>query len=127
MDQLLVLLVEVMVVMEQMVVVLLLRQLHLILFIESEEVVEVEHLTIPLILQEDQVDVEEEQLLHKQMVEQQHNLLITQVNQLTMEILVGLIKILVQELLVVLVGHQLVVEDVVKQDSVLQLLDPCNK
>ena len=125
-DQLLVLLVEVMVVMVVMVVVLLLRQLHLILSIESEEVVEVDHLTM-VVIQEDQVDVEEEHLLHKQMAEQQHNLLITQVNQLTMDNLVGLIKILVQELLVVLVGHQLVVEDVVKQDSVLQLLDPCNK
>ena len=48
---------------------------------------------------------------------------IIQVNPLIMEILVLVIKIPVQELLVVLVGHHLVVEDVVKQDSVLQILD----
>ena len=48
---------------------------------------------------------------------------IIQVNPLIMEILVHLIKILVQELLVVVVGHHLVVEEQVKQDSVLQILD----
>ena len=48
---------------------------------------------------------------------------IIQVNPLIMEILVLVIKIPVQELLVVVDGHHLVVEDVVKQDSVLQILD----
>ena len=56
-------------------------------------------------------------------MEDKDKLPIIQVNPLIMEILVHLIKILVQELLVVVDGHHLVVEDVVKQDSVLQILD----
>ena len=63
MEQLLVLLVEMMVVMEQMVVILVFK-LHPHLFIELEEVVEVEQLIIPLILMEDLVVVVEEHL-HK--------------------------------------------------------------
>ena len=110
MEQLLVLLVEMMVVMEQMVVILVFK-LHPHLFIELEEVVEVEQLITPLILMEDLVVVVEEllqQLEHQ--VEDKDKLPIIQVNQLTTDNLVHLIKILVQELLVVLVGHHLVVE-----------------
>ena len=61
MEQLLVLLVEMMVVMEQMVVILVFK-LHPHLFIELEEVVEVEQLITPLILMEDLVVVVEEHL-----------------------------------------------------------------
>ena len=122
-EQLLVLLVEMMVVMEQMVVILIFK-VHPHLFIELEEVEEVEQLIIPLILMEDLVVVVEEHL-HKDEhhVEVKDKLPIIQVNPLIMEILVLVIKIPVQELLVVLVGHHLVVEDVVKQDLVLQVLD----
>ena len=123
MEQLLVHLVEMMVVMDQMVVILVFK-LHLHLFIEQEEVVEVEQLIIPLILMEDLVVVVEEHLHNQEhQVEDKDKLPIIQVNPLIMEILVHLIKILVQELLVVVVGHHLVVEDVVKQGSVLQILD----
>ena len=62
-EQLLVLLVEMMVVMEQMVVILIFK-VHPHLFIELEEVEEVEQLIIPLILMEDLVVVVEEHL-HK--------------------------------------------------------------
>ena len=125
MEQLLVLLVEMMVVMDQMEVIVSLIQV--VLNKGKELVVEVEQLIIPLILQEDQVVVVEEHL-HIQIgqVDQQHNHPHLDQEQI-MDNLVEHIKILVQELLVVLVGHHLVVEDVVKQDSVLQLLDPINK
>ena len=63
MEQLLVLLVEMMVPAEQMVVILVFK-LHPHLFIELEEVVEVEQLITPLILMEDLVVVVEEHL-HK--------------------------------------------------------------
>ena len=121
MEQLLVLLVEMMVVMDQMEVIVSLIQV--VLNKGKELVVEVEQLIIPLILEEDQVVVVEEQH-HGQIlqVDQQHNQAHLDQEQI-MDNLVGLIKILIQELLVVLVGHHLVVEDVVKQDSVLQILD----
>ena len=117
MEQLLVLLVEMMVVMDQMEVIVSLIQV--VLNKGKELVVEVEQLIIPLILQEDQVVVVEEHL-HIQIgqVDQQHNRPHLDQEQI-MDNLVEDIKILIQELLVVLVGHHLVVEDVVKQDSVL--------
>ena len=121
MEQLLVLLVEMMVVMEQMEVIVSLIQV--VLNKGKELVVEVEQLIIPLILQEDQVVVVEEHL-HIQIgqVDQQHNHPHLDQEQI-MDNLVEDIKILIQELLVVLVGHQLVVEEQGKQDSVLQVLD----
>ena len=125
MEQLLVLLVEMMVVMDQMEVIVSLIQV--VLYKGKELVVEVEQLIIPLILQEDQVVVVEEHLhIQIMQVEQQHNHLHLDQEQI-MDNLVQDIKILVQELLVVLVGHQLVVEEQGKQDSVLQVLDPTTK
>ena len=93
-EQLLVLLVEMMVVMDQMVVILVFK-LHLHLFIEQEEVVEVEQLIIPLILMEDLVVVEEEQLqLQEHQVGDKDKLHIIQVNQLIMDNLAQVIKTL---------------------------------
>tara|TARA_B100000123_G_C25510894_1_gene332226 strand:- start:6 stop:413 length:408 start_codon:yes stop_codon:yes gene_type:complete len=124
-EQLLVLLVEMMVVMEQMEVIVSLIQV--VLNKGKELVVEVEQLIIPLIFKEDQVVVVEEHLhIQIRQVDQQHNHPHLDQEQI-MDNLVEDIKILIQELLVVLVGHQLVVEEQGKQDSVLQMLDPCNK
>ena len=110
MEQLLVLLVEMMVPAEQMVVILVFK-LHPHLFIELEEVVEVEQLITPLILMEVLVVVVEEHLHNQEhQVEDKDKLPIIQVNPLIMEILEHLIKTLIQELLVVVVGHHLVVE-----------------
>ena len=121
MEQLLVLLVEMMVVMEQMEVIVSLIQV--VLNKGKELVVEVEQLIIPLIFKEDQVVVVEEHLhIQIRQVDQQHNHPHLDQEQI-MDNLVQDIKILVQELLVVLVGHQLVVEEQGKQDSVLQVLD----
>ena len=121
MEQLLVLLVEMMVVMEQMEVIVSLIQV--VLNKGKELVVEVEQLIIPLIFKEDQVVVVEEHLhIQIRQVDQQHNHPHLDQEQI-MDNLVEDIKILIQELLVVLVGHQLVVEAQDKQDSVLQVLD----
>ena len=121
MEQLLVLLVEMMVVMDQMEVIVSLIQV--VLNKGKELVVEVEQLIIPLIFKEDQVVVVEEHLhIQIRQVDQQHNHPHLDQEQI-MDNLVQDIKILVQELLVVLVGHQLVVEEQGKQDSVLQVLD----
>ena len=79
---------------DQMVVVLLLKQLHPIPFIESEEVVVEEAVMTfhPHIVLANLVEVEEDQL-HTQdhQVGQQHNLLIIQANQLIMDNLVQVI------------------------------------
>ena len=121
MEQLLLILVEMMVVMEQMEVIVSLIQV--VLNKGKELVVEVEQLIIPLILEEDQVVVVEEHLhIQIRQVDQQHNHPHL-VQEQIMDNLAEDIKILVQELLVVLVGHQLVVEEQGKQDSVLQILD----
>ena len=100
------------------------RSLVLVVLNKGKElVVEVEQLIIPLIFKEDQVVVVEEHLhIQIRQVDQQHNHPHLDQEQI-MDNLVQDIKILVQELLVVLVGHQLVVEEQGKQDSVLQVLD----